>query len=112
SDDLDPTDSAQPLDFILKSGRALVVVALDSSFERYWSPERSQAMSAAERYRTRLRHARQDMGRAIDYLATRDDVDVGRLGWFGVSWGAQAMVPVLAVERRFRAAVLDGGGIY
>jgi dienelactone hydrolase len=112
SDDFDPTESAQPLDFILKSGRALVVVVLDSTFERYWAPERRQAMSAAERYRTRLRHARQDMGRAIDYLATRGDVDVGRLGWFGVSWGAQAMVPMLAVERRFRAAVLDGGGIY
>ena len=69
-------------------------------------------MSAADRYRTRLRHARQDLGRAIDYLATRDDIDIGRLGWFGVSYGAQAMVPVLAVEKRFRAAVLDGGGIY
>jgi dienelactone hydrolase len=112
SDEFDPTESAQPLDFILKSGRALVVVAVDSSFERYWPPERREAMSTAERYRTRLRHARQDMGRAIDYLATRDDIDVERLGWFGVSLGAQAMVPVLAVERRFRTAVLDGGGIY
>jgi pimeloyl-ACP methyl ester carboxylesterase len=69
-------------------------------------------MSVAERYRVRLRHARQEIGRTIDYLATRDDIDVERLGWFGVSWGAQAMVPVLAVEKRFRSAVLDGGGIY
>ena len=69
-------------------------------------------MSAADRYRTRLRHARQDLGRSIDYLATRDDIDIERLGWFGVSWGAQAMVPLLAVEKRFRSAVLDGGGIY
>ncbi len=112
SNDFDPTESAQPLDFILKSGRALVVVALDGSFERHWPPERRQSMSAADRYRIRLRHARQDLGRAIDYLATRDDIDIGRLGWFGVSLGAQAMVPVLAVEKRFRSAVLDGGGIY
>ncbi len=112
SNDFEPTESAQPLDFILKSGRALVVVVLDGSFERHWPPEHRQSMSAADRYRTRLRHARQDLGRAIDYLATRDDIDIGRLGWFGVSLGAQAMVPVLAVEKRFRSAVLDGGGIY
>ena len=85
SNDFEPTESAQPLDFILKSGRALVVVALDGSFERHWPPEHRQSMSAADRYRTRLRHARQDLGRAIDYLATRDDIDIGRLGWFGVS---------------------------
>jgi eukaryotic-like serine/threonine-protein kinase len=112
SDDFEPTESAQPLDFILKSGRALVVVALDSTFERYWPPARRQSMSDAERYRIRLRHGRQDLGRALDYLATRDDIDIGRLGWFGVSWGAQAAIPMLAVEKRFRAAVLDGGGIY
>jgi TolB-like protein/formylglycine-generating enzyme required for sulfatase activity/dienelactone hydrolase len=112
SDQFDPTESSQPLDFILKSGRALVVVALDGTFERYWQPALAQSMSVAERYRVRLRHARQEIGRTIDYLATRDDIDVERLGWFGVSWGAQAMVPVLAVEKRFRSAVLDGGGIY
>ena len=112
SSDFEPTDSAQPLDFIPKSGRALVVVALEGSFERAWSPARRESMSYAERYRIRLRHGRQDLGRVIDYLATRQDIDTGRIGWFGVSWGAQAMTPVLAVEPRFRAVVLDGGGVF
>ena len=69
-------------------------------------------MSTADRYRIRLRHARQDLGRAIDYLATRKDIDSARLGWFGVSNGAQAMMPVAAVEHRFRGLVLDGGGVF
>ena len=112
SSDFDPTVSAQPLDFILKSGRALIVVAADGTFERRWSPARRQSMSIADRSRIRLRHARQDLGRAIDYLATRKDIDIGRLGWFGVSNGAQAMMPVAAVEDRFQALVLDGGGVY
>lgn len=112
SDAFDPTVSAQPLDFILKSGRALVVVAMDGSFERNWPPAKRESMSDADRFRTRLRHSRQDLGRAIDYLATRKDIDVARLGWFGVSYGAQALTPVLAVEKRFKAAVLDGAGIY
>jgi hypothetical protein len=112
SNDFDPTASAQPLDFLLKSGRALVVVALDGAFERSWSPARRQSMSMADRYRIRLRHSRQDFGRTIDYLASRNDIDAGRLGWFGVSYGAQGLTPVLAVEKRFRAVILDGGGIF
>ena len=108
----EPTDSAQPLDFILKSGRALIVVALEGSFERAWPPARRASMSYAERYRVRLRHGRQDLGRVIDYLETRQDIDAGRLGWFGVSWGAQGMTPILAVEPRFRSVVLDGGGVF
>ena len=112
SDDFDPTVSAQPLDFVLKSGRALVVVALEGTYERHWSAARRASMSDADRFRVRLRHSRQDLGRTIDYLSTRKDIDVGRLGWFGVSYGAQALSPVLAVEKRFRAAVLDGAGIY
>ena len=112
SSQLEPTDSAQPLDFILKSGRALIVVALEGSFERAWPPARRASMSYAERYRVRLRHGRQDVGRVIDYLETRQDIDAGRLGWFGVSWGAQGMTPILAVEPRFRSVVLDGGGVF
>jgi len=112
SSQLEPTDSAQPLDFILKSGRALIVVALEGSFERAWPPARRASMSYAERYRVRLRHGRQDVGRVIDYLETRQDIDAERLGWFGVSWGAQGMTPILAVEPRFRSVVLDGGGVF
>ena len=88
------------------------MVAIEGTFERRWSPTQRQAMSDADRYRIRLRRVRQDLGHAIDYLATRKDIDVGRLGWFGVSNGAQFMMPVAAVEHRFRAVVLDGGGIY
>jgi dienelactone hydrolase len=55
-------------------------------------------------------HWRQELGRTIDYLATRQDIDAGKLGWFGISFGADSMVPLLAVERRLGAAVLYSGG--
>ena len=76
----------QPLDFILEVGprarrrRARRVVRTAPGHR-----SRRESMSTADRYRIRLRHARQDLGRAIDYLATRKDIDSGRLGWFGVS---------------------------
>jgi pimeloyl-ACP methyl ester carboxylesterase len=112
SSEFDPTDSGQPLDFIVKSGRALVVIAFDGTFERYWPPSRRQSMSRPDRYRTWVRHFRQEVGRTLDYLGTRDDLDLRRLGWYSESFGSQTMVSMLALEKRFSAAVLVGGGVF
>ena len=54
---------------------------------------------------------RWDLGRTIDYLATRPDVDVAQLGYVGLSMGGSTAVPLLAVESRIKAAVLQSGGI-
>jgi TolB-like protein/formylglycine-generating enzyme required for sulfatase activity/dienelactone hydrolase len=112
SDEYDPSHTNQPLDFILKSGRAFVVIAFDGSFERRWTTSRRAAMSTTDLYRQRLSHQRQELGRTIDYLAGREDIDSSRIGWLGISLGAQALMPLLAVEPRIGAAVLVGGGIY
>ena len=107
----DPATGGIPLDFLLKSGWALAVVAFDGAFERQWSAERKQSMSSADLWRLQRRHWRQELGRTIDYLATREDIDGRRLGWFGISFGAGVMLPLLAVEQRIGAAVLYGGGV-
>jgi len=106
----DPAAGGVPLDFLLKSGWALAVVAFDGAYERQWSAERRQSMSSAERFRLRLRHWRAELGQTIDYLATREDVDARKLGWFGISYGAAGMLPLLAAEKRIGAAVLYSGG--
>lgn len=107
----DPKIGGVPMDFLLQSGWALAVVAFDGAYERQWSVERSRSTSVAEGVRLRQRHWREELGRAIDYLETRDDVDTSRIGWFGISFGAAAMLPLLAVERRIGAAVLYSGGL-
>jgi hypothetical protein len=106
----DPAAGGVPLDFLLKSGWALATVAFDGAYERQWSAERRRSMSEAEGFRLRQRHWREELGRAIDYLATREDIDARRLGWFGISFGADTMLPLLAVEKRIGAAVLYSGG--
>jgi pimeloyl-ACP methyl ester carboxylesterase len=108
--DFDPSAGAAPLDFLVKSGWALAVVAFDGAYERPWSAERGQSMNYAERFRLQQRHWREELGRTIDYLSTRDDIDAGKLGWFGSSFGAGPMLPLLAVEKRIGAAVLYSGG--
>jgi pimeloyl-ACP methyl ester carboxylesterase len=107
----DPAGGGTPLDFLLKSGWALAVVAFDGAFERQWSAERMRSMGSAERYRLQLRHWREELGRTIDYLATREDIEARKLGWYGISFGAATMLPLLAVEKRIGAAVLYGGGV-
>ena len=106
----DPAGGGVPLDFLLKSGWVLAVVAFDGAFERQWSAERMRSMSSAERFRLQLRHWRAELGRTIDYLATREDIESRTLGWYGISYGAITMLPLLAVEKRIGAAVLYSGG--
>jgi pimeloyl-ACP methyl ester carboxylesterase len=72
--EFDPAAGGVPLDFLLKAGWALAVVAFDAAYERQWTAERRQSMSSAERLRLRMRHWRAELGRTIDYLATRDDL--------------------------------------
>jgi dienelactone hydrolase len=69
-------------------------------------------MTYGDRYRLRLRHQRQELGRTIDYLATRQDIDATRMGSLAVSFGAQSMMPLLALEPRVGATVLIGGGVF
>jgi len=47
-----------------------------------------------------------DLSRSIDYPETRDEVDTGRLAYWGVSWGGRMGPLMLAVEQRFKTAVL------
>jgi cephalosporin-C deacetylase-like acetyl esterase len=51
-----------------------------------------------------------DLGRSIDYLQTRIDIDAGRIGYLGVSQGSAYGVILAALEERLKAIVfLDGG---
>ena len=44
-----------------------------------------------------------DVGRSVDYLETRPDIDTGQLAFYGVSLGASVAPLFLAIEHRFKA---------
>jgi dienelactone hydrolase len=52
-----------------------------------------------------------DIGRSIDYLETRSDIDSHRVGYIGLSLGAVWGPVLTAVEPRFKASVLVAGGL-
>ena len=51
-----------------------------------------------------------DVGRSVDYLESRPDVAKDKIGYMGVSWGAEIAPLFLAVEPRISLAVLHIGG--
>ena len=54
---------------------------------------------------------RKDIGRTLDYLSTRADMDTARFAYFGNSWGANMAPMNLVAEPRFKAAVLVAAGL-
>jgi dienelactone hydrolase len=52
-----------------------------------------------------------DLGRSIDYLETRKDIDSHRLAYYGLSLGAVWGPVLTAVEPRLKASVLVAGGL-
>ena len=98
------------INFILRSGRALVYPVYKGTYER-GGDLRSDLQDTSNLYRDHVISWSQDIGRAIDYLETRDDIDTKRLAYLGFSWGG-ALGPVMtAIESRFKAGVYVVGGL-
>ncbi len=54
---------------------------------------------------------RKDLGRSIDYLETREDIDIERLAFVGLSMGANYGPIFTAIEDRLKVSVLLLGGL-
>jgi dienelactone hydrolase len=97
------------IDFLVESGRAVVYPVYKGTYERTATPSAPDTVAG----RDTLIQASKDLGRSIDYLETRPDIDSKRLAYMGVSMGAAIGVVFTGVEQRFKAAIfLDGGFVY
>lgn len=94
-------------EFVLRSGRAVLYPVYKNTFERKipgWT------FSPASR-RDVLIQWRKDLGRSIDYVASREDLDGGRIAFYGLSLGAVYGTILTALEPRLAAALMLGGGV-
>jgi eukaryotic-like serine/threonine-protein kinase len=94
------------LGFILRGRRALLFPMYKGTYERRL--ERPPDGANARRDLTIQRM--KDLQRSVDYVRSRPDLDAGRMAYFGVSLGARLGAIGLAIESRFRTAVLWSGG--
>ena len=97
-------------DFILRSGRALILPAYRGIYERSESLE-STWPNESVRYAELLTSWVQDVMRTVDFLETREDIDSESLAYYGFSWGARKGAIIPAVESRIKAAILVSGGL-
>jgi formylglycine-generating enzyme required for sulfatase activity/cephalosporin-C deacetylase-like acetyl esterase len=96
-------------DFIVRSGRALVYPIYKSHYERGDGLESDNPDSTAV-YRDHVIYWSKDLGRTIDYLETREDLELQNLAYYGQSTGAYLGNILPAVEKRIKVLVLLGGG--
>jgi predicted esterase len=105
------TGIADDFDFLLRSGRAMMLPVYKGSYERR-DGLFEHTPPAPALFRDHVVAWSKDLGRSVDYLETRKDVDSARLAYFGSSMGAVWAPVLLAVEKRIKAAMLFSGGVY
>lgn len=107
------SDAVQPafLDFVVRSGRVLVVPVYEGAFQRWDGFLDLPTEEYLRAFTDHMVHWREDLGRTLDYLETRPDFDRDRIGYFGNSFGASTAFPPAALEERFKAMVLLSGGL-
>lgn len=97
------------IDFVIRSGRALIYPIYKSTYER-GDGLTTDVATPTSLYRDHVLQWSKDLGRSLDYLETRKDVDMSRLAYYGLSWGAALGAVLPAVEDRIKACVLFAGG--
>jgi len=112
------------LEFAVRSGRAVLYPIYMGTYERRitssavrQTPEEVVQPGSAclpvgpKAGRDLVMQWAKDLGRSIDYLETRQDIDSHRLAYYGLSLGAVWGPVLTAVEPRFKASVLVAGGL-
>jgi eukaryotic-like serine/threonine-protein kinase len=105
---LDLSSVEETRGFLLQSGRALIFPIYKGMYERRdgFAPMSGRPAS----YRDHAIKWAKDLGRSLDYLETRNDIDITKVAYFGDSMGAMEGAHLPAVEKRIKAAILSSGG--
>jgi hypothetical protein len=94
-----------PWDGIVKSGRAFIVPIYSGMYER------GGGTTYHKKWGDLITEWMKDMGRTIDYLETRQDIDIQNLAYVGRSLGAWLGPWISFYEKRIKVLVLFQGGL-
>jgi len=97
------------IDYIIESGRAVIYPIYKGTYER-GDGLKTDAPTATSVYRDHVIQWSKDLGRAIDYLETRKDIQRDKIAYCGVSWGGAMGALLPAIESRLKANVMVVGG--
>ncbi|MGH9696069.1 MAG: SUMF1/EgtB/PvdO family nonheme iron enzyme, partial [Bryobacteraceae bacterium] len=94
-------------DFLMRTGRAVLYPVYKGTFERH-----VDNIEHPDAYRECMIQFAKDASRSVDYLETRSDVQIARLGYYGISLGGELGPLLLALDPRLKAGVLASAGLY
>jgi dienelactone hydrolase len=102
---------SQWFDYIIRSGRAVMHPIYKGTYERTLGGNFAAYSSQPGVLRDLALQWHEDLGRSIDYLETRPELDRQKLGYHGISIGASHGPRFMALEPRLKVGVLLWGGI-
>jgi len=98
--------STEYFKFLLRTGRAVLYPVYKGTFER-----RSEGAAGPNATRERTVQFVKDASRSVDFLESRPDIRTAGVAYYGLSSGATRGTLILALEPRFKAGILIGGGM-
>lgn len=104
------SDTMWYLDYLLKSGRAVLFPIYKRTFDR--NDGQDIAWGQTHQFTEWVIKWVKDCRRSIDYLEIREDIDMDNLGYLGDSWGGYMGGIISAVEERLKLAIFIRGGLY
>jgi len=96
--------------YMLDEGYSLIIPIYYNNYDREkslksWWPNES------EEYKNAIIKIGKDFKRVIDYLETREDLDIKKLSYLGYSWGSVTSNILLAIDDRIKSAAIFIGGL-
>jgi len=105
---VDSSSEEYELDFLLKSGRALIVPIFKGMYERRDGFVPGGKPPAF--FRDHVIAWAKDLGQSLNYLETRKEIDGAKIAYFGLSLGGTEGALLPAVEKRIKTAIFSSGG--
>jgi dienelactone hydrolase/tRNA A-37 threonylcarbamoyl transferase component Bud32 len=99
------------VDFLMKSGRAVLMPVYKGTYERRDSTMKSTIPNMSAKYRDYALFWSKDLRRGIDYLSTRADIDTTSFVYVGLSWGGRMGGLYPAIEPRIKTVILYVAGL-
>jgi predicted Ser/Thr protein kinase/dienelactone hydrolase len=98
------------IDFLIRSGRAVLYPIYKGTHDRSEAIQ-FKVPGETREYAEYVIFWINDLRRSIDYLQTRNDIDMNKIAYYGFSWGARTGSFALALEERFSLGILLDGGL-
>lgn len=96
----------------IRAGRAVFTVVFKGFKERERPPGYVEPQVTSVKRREEFVNKATDLRRGLDYLATRAEIDIRRLAYFGFSQGATEGIIYAALDERYQSVVMMASGIW